>query len=182
VGRDWFDFEAPTALNYDVRVTQRDIILVRKGSKLKVKKTFQGRFKNHFDPPTPVGVAQQFRGWVGVDGTLAKKKFRFVSTHLEAYSPRSPTSRCSSCWSGGPLASKKRQSILVGDYNSAPARTPTTAARRAGQRLRLGDQGRLPQHPPEAQDVLLRRGPAQHRDQPRRRGSTTCSCGRRSSC
>ena len=41
VGRDWFDFEAPTALNYDVRVTQRDMILVRKGSKLKVRKTFR---------------------------------------------------------------------------------------------------------------------------------------------
>ena len=36
VGRDWFDFEAPTALNYDVRITQRDVILVRKGSKVKV--------------------------------------------------------------------------------------------------------------------------------------------------
>ena len=28
-GRDWFDFEAPTALNYDIRITQRDVILVR---------------------------------------------------------------------------------------------------------------------------------------------------------
>ena len=30
VGRDWFDFEAPTALGYEVRVTQRDVILVRR--------------------------------------------------------------------------------------------------------------------------------------------------------
>ncbi len=121
VGRSWFDFEAPTALGYDVRVTQRDVILVRKGSKMKVRKTFRGQFTNHFDPPTPVGVARQFRGWVGVDGTLAKKRFRFVSTHLEAYSAAIANQQMQQLLSKrGPLGSKKRQSILVGDYNSAP--------------------------------------------------------------
>jgi endonuclease/exonuclease/phosphatase family metal-dependent hydrolase len=121
VGRDWFDFEAPTALGYDVRVTQRDVILVRKGSKLKVRKTFRGQFTNHFDPPTPVGVARQLRGWVGVDGTLAKKKLRFVSTHLEAYSPEIANQQMQQLLkASGPLGSKQRQSILVGDYNSAP--------------------------------------------------------------
>jgi endonuclease/exonuclease/phosphatase family metal-dependent hydrolase len=121
VGRNWFDFEAPTALGYDVRVTQRNAILVRKGSKLKVRKTFSGRFTKHFDPPTPVGVARQLRGWVGIDGTLAKKKFRFVSTHLEAYSPVIANQQMQQLLSkSGPLGSKKRQSILVGDYNSAP--------------------------------------------------------------
>ncbi|HYH88235.1 MAG TPA: endonuclease/exonuclease/phosphatase family protein [Solirubrobacteraceae bacterium] len=121
VGRDWFDFEAPTALNYDVRVTQRDVILVRRGSKVKVRKTFRGGFTNHFDVPTPVGVARQLRGWVGVDATLAKRKVRFVSTHLEAYSPAIANQQMQQLLkSGGPLGSKKRQSILVGDYNSAP--------------------------------------------------------------
>ncbi len=121
VGRDWFDFEAPTALGYDVRVTQRNVILVRKGSKVKVRKTFSGRFTHHFDPPTPVGVAHQLRGWVGLDGTLAKKKFRFVSTHLEAYSDAIANQQMRQLLSErGPLGAKKRHSILVGDYNSAP--------------------------------------------------------------
>ena len=122
VGRDWFDFEAPTALGYDIRVTQRDVILVRKGSKMKVRKTFRGGFTDHFDPPTPVGVARQLRGWVGVDGTLAKKKFRFASTHLEAYSPAIANQQMQQLLkTGGPLGSRKRRSILVGDFNSAPA-------------------------------------------------------------
>jgi endonuclease/exonuclease/phosphatase family metal-dependent hydrolase len=121
-GRDWFDFEAPTALGYDVRITQRDVVLVRRGSKVKVRRSFRGQFRNHFDPPTPVGVAQQLRGWVGIDGTLAKRKFRFVSTHLEAYSPAVADQQMTQLLrSGGPLASKKRRSILVGDFNSAPA-------------------------------------------------------------
>jgi endonuclease/exonuclease/phosphatase family metal-dependent hydrolase len=120
-GRDWFDFEAPTALGYDVRVTQRDIILVRKGSKMKVGKTFRGGYTNHFDPPTPFGVARQLRGWVGLDGTLAKKKFRFVTTHLEAYSPAVADQQMQQLLSSkGPLGSKKRKAILVGDFNSAP--------------------------------------------------------------
>ena len=121
VGRTWFDFEAPTALNYDVRVTQRDVILVRSGSKMKVRKTFRGGFSNILRVPTQVGVAEQKRGWVGLDGTLAKKKFRFVSTHLEAYSAQTADQQMQELLkSSGPLGSKKRQTILVGDFNSAP--------------------------------------------------------------
>ena len=120
-GRDWFDFEAPTAAGYDVRITQRDVVLVRRGSKVKVRRSFRGQFAKHFDVPTQVGVAQQFRGWVGVDATLAKRKFRFVSTHLEAYSPAIANQQMQQLLKrSGPLGSKKRQSILVGDYNSAP--------------------------------------------------------------
>src|SRR5215211_34903 len=121
VGRDWFDFEAPTALGYDVRITQRNVILARKGSKVKIRKRFSGQFANHFDPPTVRGAAQQLRGWVGVDATLAKRKFRFVDTHLEAYRAATADQQMQELLkAGGPLGSKKRKSILVGDFNSAP--------------------------------------------------------------
>ena len=125
VGRDWFDFEGPTALNYDVRVTQRDVILVRRGSKVKIRRSFRGGFKfpdDTLNVATPVGIAEQRRGWVAVDATLAKRRFRFVSTHLEPYSdPHADRQMKSLLKSGGPLGSKKRRSILVGDFNSAPA-------------------------------------------------------------
>jgi hypothetical protein len=120
-GRDWFDFEASTT-DQDVRLTQRDVILARVGSRVKFGKTFAGGYTNHFDPPTVNGPAPQLRGWVGVDGTLAKRKFRFVTTHLEAYSPAIADQQMNQLLNpGGPLASKKRQSILVGDFNSAPS-------------------------------------------------------------
>lgn len=118
-GRDWFDFEAPTT-DQDVRLTQRDVILARRGSRVKLGRTFVGGYTNTFDPPTVVGVARQLRGWVGVDGTLAKRKFRFVTTHLEAYSPQIADQQMNQVLSG-PLASRKRQSILMGDFNSAPS-------------------------------------------------------------
>ncbi len=70
-GRDWFDFEAPTSLGFDVRLTQRDVILGRVGSKVRFGHTFRGGYTKHFDPPTQVGLARQLRGWVGVDAKLA---------------------------------------------------------------------------------------------------------------
>ena len=63
------------------------MILVRAPRKVKVQATFRGQFRSHFDPPTQSASAEQLRGWVGIDGTLAKRTFRFVTTHLEAYSP-----------------------------------------------------------------------------------------------
>jgi endonuclease/exonuclease/phosphatase family metal-dependent hydrolase len=122
IQRPWFDFEAPTALGYDVRITQRDAIFVRKGSKVKIGKTFKGQFARHQDPATVRGPAPELRGWVGVDATLAKHKFRFVSTHLEAYGADVAKEQMQQLiGSGGPLASKKRASILVGDFNSEPS-------------------------------------------------------------
>jgi endonuclease/exonuclease/phosphatase family metal-dependent hydrolase len=118
-GRDWFDFEAPTALGYDVRLTQRDVIIGRVGSKVKFGKTFRGGYSEHFDPPTPIGVAQQLRGWVGVDAKLAGKRFRFITTHLEAYSADTADAQMKELLKGV-AKSKKKQTILVGDFNSAP--------------------------------------------------------------
>jgi endonuclease/exonuclease/phosphatase family metal-dependent hydrolase len=118
-GRDWFDYEAPTALGFDVRLIQRDVILARRGSKVRFGRTFRGGFDEHFDPPTPVGVAQQLRGWVGVDATIRGRKFRVVTTHLEAYSPEIADNQAKQLLSE-PLSSRKRISFVLGDFNSDP--------------------------------------------------------------
>ena len=89
-----------------------------------------------------------------------------MTTHLEAYSPAIANQQMQQLLkSGGPLASKKQQSILVGDYNSAPGsnandRGTTRKDNAYDSAIKAG----LPQQPPAAQDVLLRRGPPQHRD------------------
>jgi endonuclease/exonuclease/phosphatase family metal-dependent hydrolase len=118
-GRDWFDFEAPTALGFDVRLIQRDVVLIRNGSRVRAGRTFRGGFRDTFDPPTQIGVARQLRGWVGVDARVGGRSFRFVTTHLEAYSPQIGDSQARQLLRG-PLASKRRTSILVGDLNSDP--------------------------------------------------------------
>ena len=174
VKRDWFDFEAPTALGYDVRITQTDVILARKGSKVKLGKSFKGGYKNHFDPPTVRGVAPELRGWVGVDATLAKHKFRFVSTHLEAYSADIANKQMQELLTGyGPLSSKKRASILVGDFNSPaePTRTRTPTSRRSRPASPTRSRS-------AARAASLRTCTA--RPTTSTSGSTTSSCGRRS--
>jgi endonuclease/exonuclease/phosphatase family metal-dependent hydrolase len=119
--RDWLDVEGPTS-EQDVRIVQGDAILVRLGSKVRINRSFKGGFRDHLDVPTQAGLAQSLRGWVGVDATLARRRFRFVSTHLEAYSPDLADKQMKQLLAaGGPLASRRRQSILMGDFNSAPA-------------------------------------------------------------
>jgi endonuclease/exonuclease/phosphatase family metal-dependent hydrolase len=119
--RPWFDYEAPTALNYDVRLTQQDAILVRtgKGARVRAGNPFKGGFRDTFDPDTQVGKAKQARGWVGVDARLGSRRFRFVTTHLEAYSPEIADKQMKQLLAG-PLKSKRRQAVLMGDFNSDP--------------------------------------------------------------
>jgi endonuclease/exonuclease/phosphatase family metal-dependent hydrolase len=120
--RSWFDYEAPTALGHDVRLTQQDVILVRtsRGRRVTVGPTLRGGFRDTFDPPTPVGVARQERGYVGFDGRVkGGGTVRFVTTHLEAYSPEIAEKQMEQLLAG-PLASKRRRSVLVGDFNSDP--------------------------------------------------------------
>jgi endonuclease/exonuclease/phosphatase family metal-dependent hydrolase len=121
VKRPWFDFEAPTSLGYDVRLVQQDVVLARtgKGTKVKTGKTLKGGFTKTFDVQTQAGLVRSTRGWVGVDARLGKRKFRFVTTHLEAYSPDIAQTQMQQLLRE-PLKSKKRQTILVGDFNSDP--------------------------------------------------------------
>ena len=73
----------------DVRLTQRDVILARRRrQEAEARQDVRRRLHRALRPADAVnGPAPQLRGWVGVDGKLAKRKFRFVTTHLEAYSP-----------------------------------------------------------------------------------------------
>lgn len=130
IKRPWFDYEAPTALGYDVRLTQQDVILARtgKGARVKLGKAFKGGFKDTFDVPTQVGLARSPRGWVGVDATVGGRQFRFVSTHVEAYSREIGAKQMAQLLAG-PLASRKRQAILIGDFNSDPKDAAPTSYR-----------------------------------------------------
>ena len=117
--RPWFDFEAPTALGFDVKLTQNDVVLVRKSSRVKVVKAFKGGYQDTFVVPTAVGNVDSPRGWTGVDAKLGTRKFRFVETHLEAYSAPIADKQMQQLQKTV-FKSKKTQSILVGDFNSDP--------------------------------------------------------------
>jgi endonuclease/exonuclease/phosphatase family metal-dependent hydrolase len=113
------DFEVPTSLNYDIRLTMRDVILVRtgEGARVKVGKTLKGNYADKLIVNVPSGPIESLRGWTAVDATAGKRSFRFVNTHLEAYGGELREKQAKQLLRG-PAASKKKQIILVGDLNS----------------------------------------------------------------
>lgn len=114
------DIEGPSSGTFDYRLTQQDAILIRKKKGLKVRKLSSGRFKARLDIPTQIGLVNVFRGWTAADLTLNKKKFRFVDSHLEAYSEDLRTAQAKELIAKGGPARKKGAVILAGDMNSDP--------------------------------------------------------------
>lgn len=129
-----FDAELPTDQNgvnepgsiegadFDARLTMRDVILVRRASKVKLGKVRRGHFDTRYEPSIgglpPIGVD---RGWVAVEASLRGHKFRFVDTHLEAFGDPAIREAQAKELTRGPLKTRK-QVILVGDLNSGVAR------------------------------------------------------------
>ncbi|SCF14385.1 Metal-dependent hydrolase, endonuclease/exonuclease/phosphatase family [Micromonospora viridifaciens] len=116
------DLEAPAGAPYnlDVRLTMRDVILVRHGGRIKVTGTSSGNYVNNLVFPLPaVGdTATSTRGWTAVDAVLGSRSFRFVNTHLEAFHPGVRLLQAQELLRG-PLNVPGRL-ILVGDLNSGP--------------------------------------------------------------
>lgn len=131
--------------DFDARLTMRDVILLRKGSKVRVGKTAQSHYTTRYEPNIGGIVIPVDRGWVSVEARIGGKggkgrhgkrkhakgkhsrkrggvrRFRFINTHLEAFGD--PTIREAQAKEliAGPLNTKK-QVILVGDLNSGVAR------------------------------------------------------------
>jgi endonuclease/exonuclease/phosphatase family metal-dependent hydrolase len=89
-----FEAEAPAlgaAGPFDLRYTQRDAVLARAdlpASELKIERSAAQHFAVKLSFPNPfLGQITIPRGWVAVDAKKRGKTYRFVSTHLESFSP-----------------------------------------------------------------------------------------------
>src|SRR3954467_15868890 len=118
------DFEVPTSQSFDIRLTMRDVILVRTGkrAKVRVRKALKGHYRDNLTVTIPTGPIVSQRGWTAVDATAGGRAFRFVNTHLEAYGGAVRAKQARQLLAG-PLKSRRTQAILVGDLNSAPTDT-----------------------------------------------------------
>jgi endonuclease/exonuclease/phosphatase family metal-dependent hydrolase len=107
------------------RFTDRDVILVRDGQPgpaLRVTNPRDGRFLARIPVPSPLFAgAAVVRGWTSVDVTVRGKSFRFVDTHLEAYSATVRNLQAAEL--AGRLAVSPLPVVLVGDLNSPPTDT-----------------------------------------------------------
>lgn len=111
-----FDFEAPTLLGIDVRLTDHDVILARQGVKTAHPTAVV------YDTLLPVSLLGQAalvrRGYVTVDVKDRGRRFEFVNTHLEAFDAGIRTQQAAQL--ADDLAGAHRPIILVGDLNSEP--------------------------------------------------------------
>jgi hypothetical protein len=106
----------------DIRLTDRDVILVRMNlptSKLQLSNPQTGNFVNYVSDPVPL-----LRGWGSIDVTLRGKTFRFINTHLEPEStdPNDPVPNEIQIAQGEEILSGPANTnlpvILAGDFNS----------------------------------------------------------------
>ena len=146
VTKDEFDFEAPVndngpypgglgAIDHNLRLTMRDVILARDGAGVKTSKPISGTFPTLLR--VVVGGAVNVdvtRGWTAVDARVrGSKPFRFVNLHHEAFDSGNSngTNQGTSLGQGqireaqakslvapGGPANAKLPVILVGDLNS----------------------------------------------------------------
>jgi endonuclease/exonuclease/phosphatase family metal-dependent hydrolase len=134
--------------DFDASLTMRDVILVRRGSKVKLGKTRKGHFKTRYEPNVGGIVIPVDRGWVSVEANVSGRRFRFVNTHLEAFGDPKIREAQAKELTRGPLRTR-RQLVLVGDLNSGiarhnePERPGDDLAFRALVRFGMKDRGAI---------------------------------------
>jgi hypothetical protein len=118
------DGEIPTALGYDVRLTQRTAILGKAGlppDELAVSNAASGLYATFLTVPTAGGPALDKRGWTAVDATVNQWKFRFITTHLDSTVATIRTAQAAELLAGP--ASTSLPVVLAGDLNAPPTET-----------------------------------------------------------
>lgn len=144
VVKDEFDFESPVndtgppgglaQADRDGRLTMRDVIIARVGSRVKTSDATSGTFPTLLRVNVGGNQIDVTRGWTAVTARVAgSKPFRFVNLHHEAFDsgPANPTNLGTTVGQGqirqaqaqsliapGGPATGKLPVVLVGDLNS----------------------------------------------------------------
>jgi endonuclease/exonuclease/phosphatase family metal-dependent hydrolase len=116
------DITVPSAEGYGLRLKLGNAVLVRTGAKARVSKVkpLSGDFADQLKVALPDQAVALTRGYAGLDGTVAGKRFRFLDPHAEAYSPAAANGQFKELLA---TAAKSRTlpTIIAGDFNSDPA-------------------------------------------------------------
>ena len=117
----------------DVRLTMRDVILERVGSDVKILDHHEKKYA-HGLKVTIAGKTMNFqRGYNWVDAQRGTHKFRFINTHLEAFSSDMAYKQVGEMLHGPGDA--KRTTIIVCDCNSDPLNNTVKSAAPVGDTL-----------------------------------------------
>ncbi|CAN5856626.1 hypothetical protein BH23GEM7_BH23GEM7_36200 [soil metagenome] len=123
-------FDPTMSVLYDARLVNQDVILAREG--VTVRNTRTGIYQAR----VPINIAGMqifyLRSWTAVDARVRGYEFRFVNTHLEAFSPLINWLQATELL--GLFGGAQMPVVMVGDFNSpadAPAGDPRGDAYRA---------------------------------------------------
>jgi endonuclease/exonuclease/phosphatase family protein len=120
IAQTGFDVEAPGLIAgglVDVRLTQREVILVRKSAGLKLTNAQGGQYAAFLTIPTVIGVPVSLPwAWASVDVTLNGRSFRFATTHLDPISGDAQLAQAAEFLAGP--GSSALPIVWVGDFNS----------------------------------------------------------------
>jgi endonuclease/exonuclease/phosphatase (EEP) superfamily protein YafD len=111
--------DSPTGLQ-DIRLTDRDVILVRTdlpGRVFSISNPQWANFQTNLSISNPVFSFTIVRGWTAVDATIKGHKVRVVNTHLERFSPQVQVAQGNEILAGP--ANTGLPVVLLGDLNSA---------------------------------------------------------------
>ena len=128
----------------DVRLTDRDVILVRAGSGIQIDGSGGGQFSERFTVKLGETNFPFVRGYAWADVAIRSTRLRFITTHLESQSAKLARAQADELLSG-PAAPTDLSTIIVCDCNSNPAspaaRSAVPLGSGAAYRLITNDHG-----------------------------------------
>lgn len=124
----FLNFIPPATLEFDlVRLVDSDVILVRNG--VQYTNPIKGNYTEFLSVPVPTQPPSSIdipRGYVSVEAKVGKKSYRFINTHLEAFTEdkRLPQAQelCAI------FAGETSPIIMVGDFNTLDPTYPNPFA------------------------------------------------------
>jgi len=121
IARDNFDVSGPGLFPFGlmgVRLTERTAIIARTDPRapLKLSHPQQGGFQHVSVLPTLNGPFPLGGGWLSVDATADGRTFRFITTHLDGFSPAVAGAQTGELLAGP--AATDLPVLIAGDFNS----------------------------------------------------------------
>jgi len=111
-------FDGTIADAKDIRLTMRDVILMRADNALRVTDSGSTVFANNLAVPVAGATMRFDRGYNWVDVDAGATKLRFINSHFEAFSSDLALAQASELLSDAPAAG--RTNVFVCDCNSDP--------------------------------------------------------------
>jgi endonuclease/exonuclease/phosphatase family metal-dependent hydrolase len=104
----------------DVRLTDRDVILVRSEAGLQIEASGGGAYQQRFQVELGDTIFPFVRGYAWADVALGSARIRFVNTHLESQSAQLARAQAEELLNG-PAGDMSLPTVIACDCNSNPA-------------------------------------------------------------